>query len=179
MSSDVRLMSYLPLLDRFRLQGVEQKEIRSNLFFVLESADLTRCPKVTDLIARHKKVAGIYFWTALVNGEEYKVYAGQTNSLSYRITNYTAPFQPHSPNDFKLLIFSAFMKEIAPESTLRLYSREVAAMDLKVEEKAFIAKHQPLLNVSRKPTAEARNKLRDAFSQFYRASFEGVLRNDV
>ena len=165
-------------LQRFRLRGEEAVDARSEFNPILESCNLSRCPSVTRVIAKYKQVAGIYFWTATVAGAEYKIYIGRTNSLSYRVFNYTAPFQPHSPNDFKLLVFRAFLTEIAPDSLLHLCFREVPFQDLKSEEKSAIAKYRPLLNQSRVTSAEARAQLQAAFAQFYRASFEGVMSNE-
>ena len=163
--------------ERFRLAGADLALFRSDFEPVGETADLSRSPAVATLIKSYGKVAGIYFWTAAVNDAEYKVYVGQSNSLGSRLANYTAPFQPHSPNDYKLLVFRAFLAEVAPEAVLRLYFKRVAAADLKTEEKQFIGVYRPLLNVPRPATLDAKRQLQAAFAAYYRSSFEGVLGN--
>lgn len=165
--------------ERFRLSAEELTQFRAEFAQLVETNDLTRSLNVSQVIAKYKKVPGIYVWTTVVRDTEYKIYAGQTNSLSYRVYNYTAPFQPHSPNDFKLLIFRAFLEEVAPEATLRLYFKETPVATLKAEEQATIARYRPLLNVPRPPTPEAKRQLQDAFARYYRSSFEGVLNDEA
>ena len=167
----------LMAFDRFRLVGEELAAVLAEFTEILETADLARSPTISAAIARYKEVPGVYFWTALVAGVEYKIYAGQTNSLGYRVYNYTAPFQPHSPNDFKILIFRAFLGQLAPEAVLRLRFKETTLTELKAEERRIIERYTPLLNVPRAPTPEAKRQLQEAFASYYRSSFEGVLNN--
>lgn len=172
-------MSALPTgFSRFQVRPSEAEELRSTFTFLWETTDLSRTSDVEESVQKFDKVPGIYFWTARVNSDEFKIYVGQTNSLGYRITNYTATFQPHSPNDFKLLVFAAFLAEVAPGATLRLHFREEPLSQLNVEEKKSIDKFKPLLNIRRKPTPESRHQLEIAFSEFYRASFEGLLNDE-
>ena len=67
--------------ERFRLMGDDLVRFRVEYDFITETGDLSRTPAITQLISSFKKVEGVYFWTAAVNDSEYKVYAGQTNSL--------------------------------------------------------------------------------------------------
>ena len=168
-----------PLLafDRFKLFGEELAAVSAEFTAILETTDLARSPTISATIARYKNVPGVYFWTALLAGVEYKIYAGQTNSLGYRVYNYTAPFQPHSPNDFKLLIFRAFLEQLVPGAVLRLRFREISLDELKAAERRVIERYAPLLNVPRAPTPEAKRQLQEAFASYYRSSFEGVLKN--
>lgn len=163
--------------ERFRLVGEEFTRFSAEFEFIAETGDLSRTPEIARLITSYNKVAGVYFWTAAVKDAEYKLYAGKTNSLGYRLVNYTAPFQPHSPNDFKLLVFRAFLQEVAPESALRVYFKRVAETELTTEENRVIGAYRPLLNIPRPATPEAKRQLQAAFAAYYRSSFEGVLGN--
>lgn len=160
---------------RFGLSATERAAFESEFSPVFHTPDLSRTPDVSRVITSQKRVPGIYFWTAVASDSEFKVYAGQTNSLGYRVFNYTAPFQPHSPNDFKLLVFCSFLQDVAPQSTLHLYFRQVSVPELRSEEKRVIAKYGPLLNLPRPATPEAKRQLQAAFAEYYRASFERVL----
>ena len=168
----------LSALDRFQLIATEADSLRAEFVHLVESNDLSRTERVSQIISDYKKVAGVYFWTMRLDGREFKIYIGKTNSLGYRAYNYTAPFQPHSPNDFKIQVFRAFISELAPSAQLNLYLARTDLADLTAAEKTAIAKYGPLLNMPRSPSPEAKAALQAAFSAFYRSSFEGVLRND-
>jgi hypothetical protein len=104
--------------------------------------------------------------------KEYKLYIGQTNSLANRLLNYVSEFQAHSPNDYKLRIFAAFLAELAPQAVLDLYFAVKDVGSLKKAEKDAIRKYDPLLNQLPPPNAEAKEKLKNAFEFYYRSAFE-------
>jgi hypothetical protein len=123
----------LAAFERFKFSGEELEHFRSEFKSVIDTTDLARSPELTAAMLKYDKVPAVYFWTAVLESVEFKIYAGKTNSLGYRIRNYSATFQPHSPNDFKLLVFGAFLQELAPAAALR-----------------------PLLNAPRSPSTEAK-----------------------
>lgn len=164
--------------DRFQFDESQYTAMCAEFSPLIIGTDLSRCERIEQIISGHKKVAAIYFWTMRLNDKEFKIYIGKTNSISLRAQNYTGEFQPHSPNDFKLRIFRSFISEVAPTATLNFYVSKITAHDLTNAEKLAIAKYNPFLNKRQHPSPEAKALLRDAFSLFYRSSFEGVLRND-
>ena len=95
--------------------------------------------------------------------------------MSYRIQNYVSEFQPHSPNDYKLQVFHSYMTEITPGSSLDLYFSRTKVTNLTEIENTAITKYDPLLNRRKPASNNARMALRDAFSLYYRSSFEALL----
>jgi hypothetical protein len=162
--------------ERFVLRGAQAYVMRSRFSRVLEATALAKDATVEQLISRYLKVSGLYFWVMRHGGAEYKIYVGQTNSLSYRVSNYVAAFQAHSPNDYKLQIFYAFMSELLPSAQLDLYFAPVVIETLDVEEKCAISEYGPLLNKLPRPTKEDRAELQRAFVTYYRSAFEQRLR---
>lgn len=168
----------LAMFERFRISAAEVLTLRAEFEHLVENNDLSRTQRVRQIISEYKKVPGIYFWTIRLEDRELKIYIGKTNSLGYRAYNYTAPFQPHSPNDFKIQVFRNFIFELAPSAQFNLYFARTEVADLNPAEKAAISKYKPLLNMPRSPTSEAKEALQTAFADFYRSSFEGLLRNE-
>jgi hypothetical protein len=130
-------------------------------------------------IIANYKVPGIYFWV-MRHGDAadlYPIYIGKAKSLSYRVQNYVSKFQPHSPNDYKLLIFQEFLAEVAPSAALDLLFAPKSADQLTRAENEAIRVYKPLLNGRLPASADARLGLQGAFKEFYRSAFEGVLQN--
>jgi excinuclease UvrABC nuclease subunit len=126
-----------------------------------------------------RDAAGIYCWVMTDEADRHCIYIGKTKSLSRRCGDYTRDFQPHSPNDYKLhIFFHEFMAELTPPRTLDLYFAEKTPSDLSAEEKAAIDKYNPLLNKLPKPTEEEREKLKAAFSFYYRSALKRKLRKE-
>jgi hypothetical protein len=161
----------------FLLSSSEAEAMRAEFAPVLTGTALKKTEQVKHVIATRKKVAGIYFWILRHESTEYKIYLGKTNSLSYRLLNYICEFQPHSPNDFKLRIFHAFLVDLVPDAALDLYFATVKIEALTHSENAAISKYNPLLNNLPSPSPEAKEGLKRAFAAYYRSSFEQRLRN--
>jgi hypothetical protein len=123
-----------------------------------------------EVLRRYQKAAGIYFWVMAVESTKYAIYIGQANPLSRRLINYISDFQAHSPNDYKLQIFHAFMSELSPPGTLRLYFTPVDPADLTATETAAKRFYRPLLNDLPQPAEDARQTLREAFAEYYRSA---------
>jgi hypothetical protein len=153
----------------YLLTDEEKRELAANFKPVLTDAfgkDL-----LVGKFAAYKNARGIYFFVLSHAGKQYKIYIGKTSSLANRLLDYLREFEPYSPNDYKLRIFAAFLAELAPEATLDLYFAKKTSDDraLTDAENKAVKKYRPLLNNLR-PSAEAREKLKDAFVSFYRSA---------
>lgn len=160
----------------FLLEGAQAAAMRAEFQPILSGTDLIKSRQIIEVVSNYKGVAGIYFWVLSYENAEYKIYIGKTKSLSYRVLNYVSEFQPHSPNDYKLRIFHAFLSEFMPTATLDLYFAKKDLVTLAQAETDAINRYDPLLNKLPPPTAEARNELKKAFSLYYQAAFERRLR---
>ncbi len=139
---------------------------------VLTMKILAQGPEVQRLLTNYRKVSGIYFWVLVDGSNKYKIYIGKTKSLAYRVSNYVAEFQPHSPNDYKLRVFQTFVAELMPNASMELHFKRTDLADLTHAENTEIEKYQrPLLNRRGQASDEARTKLREAFEFFYRSGF--------
>jgi len=164
--------------ERYRL-STEEAQWRLSDFGepVLRATKLVEGREIKELQATYKKAPGIYFWLMNVGSSEYKIYIGKTKSLSYRVANYIADFQPHSPNDFKLRVFEFFVGELVPSASMSLFfARKDVSEITDAENKALEKYKWPLLNQRAEPTPEAKAQLRDAFTTFYQSSFEAKLK---
>jgi len=115
---------------------------------------------------------GLYFFLLNFEDSKFKIYLGRTNTLRRRMREYTSPFQPHSPNDFKLQAFQSYLSDTLPTATLDLLFQRLPSSSLKGAETAGINRYSPLLNEPSQPTREARHALQKAFSQYIRSTFE-------
>jgi hypothetical protein len=165
-------MSALARFDRFVFDEGGADAMRSEFKPVLPRATFTKDQPLLRLLDTHRNVSGIYFWVLRYDTKEYRLYIGQTNSLANRLLNYVSEFQAHSPNDYKLRIFAAFLAELAPNAELDLYFVETEVGKLREAEKDAIRRYDPLLNKLPPPSAEAKEKLRSAFEFYYRSAFE-------
>ena len=163
--------------ERFRL-STEGAQWRLSDFGepVLRATKLVEGPEIKRLQSAYKQVPGIYFWLMNVGSSEYKIYIGKTESLSYRVANYIADFQPHSPNDFKLRVFELFVGELMPSASMSLFFARKGISEITDAENKALKKYRPLLNQRAEPTREAKAQLRDAFTAFYQSSFEAKLK---
>lgn len=162
--------------ERFLLADPQAEAMRAKFAPVLTGTDLAKSELVNDVIATYKNVPGLYFWVMRHGGAQYKIYIGKTKSFSYRVLNYVNDFQAHSPNDYKLRIFHAFLSELLPEAALDLYFAPTDPESLTSAETAAVLEYVPLLNKLPPPSAAAKEELRKAFSLYYRSAFEQRLR---
>jgi len=162
--------------ERFLLAGGQAQSMRASFEAIFTGTDLAKCDRVDDVIATYKKVPGLYFWVMRHGGAEYKIYIGKTRSFSYRVLNYISDFQAHSPNDYKLRIFHAFVSELLPEAALDLYFARTDLESLTSAENVAVLKYAPMLNKLPPPTIAAKDELRKAFSLYYRSLLEQRLR---
>lgn len=114
---------------------------------------------------------GCYIWVAQYNSSRYCVYVGRTTSIRRRASDYSAPFQLHSPNDFKLRFFEEALREAAPQSKLSLYFKALPEKESLAEEQKLIAALNPAINTLLPPTESDRCVIKDAYRQYYRSAF--------
>jgi hypothetical protein len=165
---------------QFRMSEGQYASFKGDFPKVFLQVDLAQpdSEPIKRIIANYK-VPGIYFWV-MRHGEAadlYPIYIGKAKSLSYRVQNYVSKFQPHSPNDYKLLIFQEFLAEVAPAAALDLLFAPKSADQLTQAENEAIRVYTPLLNKRLPASPDARLGLQGAFKEFYRSAFESVLHN--
>jgi hypothetical protein len=162
---------------RFKLTDEQLEALHDDFVKLLERVEFVRPAQVEQVIEKYKDRPGIYFWVMRLqeSGDQYRIYVGKTKSISYRVQNYFSPFQPHSPNDFKLQIFSTFLSERVPGASLDLYFSPREESELTTAEKQAFEVYDPLLNAKRRASSAARDALQEAFSAYYRLAFEGLL----
>lgn len=131
---------------------------------------LSGTPTISTQYAKYGE--GLYFFLMNLDEARFKIYLGRTNALSRRMKEYSSPFQPHSPNDFKLQAFQCYLSETLPQARLDLFFRHLPSPMLPAAEDAAIKQYSPLLNERSQPTHEARKSLQAAFSQYIRSTFE-------
>ncbi len=162
----------------FEFSTAQIASLQTDFSLLISETDLSRCNSVDRIIADYKQVSGVYFWVMCHGEKVFRIYIGKTKSMSYRMQNYIGEFQPHSPNDYKLRIFHAFLAESIPGATLDLYFSPKNLNDLTKAENLALVTYDPLLNRRQRPSVNARAALRDAFSGYYRSAFEKLLQND-
>jgi len=167
------------VFSHFALDSSEASAVQREFERVLPSLDLSQRAKVLSQSAEVKKALvkykgrpGIYFWILKDGGVEYKVYIGQTQSLSARLKNYISEFQPHSPNDYKLRVFYDFALRLLPNATLDLYFSEKSKDCLGNEEKSAMEKYRPFFYKLPRPDSSEKDKLKRAFSMCCQSIFE-------
>jgi len=169
--------TFSPSFTQLKMSETDISRLRKDFELLLSEVDLSRPEKVERIITDYKQVPGIYFWVMRYGneGDLFPIYVGKTNSLSYRVQNYVSEFQPHSPNDFKLRVFHAFLSDEMPTAVLDLRFSRQPVDQLAQSEKEAIDSYAPLLNRKRQASASTRLALQNAFAQYYRSAFEGLL----
>jgi hypothetical protein len=162
---------------RFKLNDEQFRSLHKDFVRILEQVQFVRPEQVAYVVEHYKGKSGIYFWIMRLqeSGDQYRIYLGKAKSISYRVQNYFSPFQPHSPNDFKLQIFAAFIAEKVPGASLDLYFSPRAERELTASENAALEVYNPLLNAKRSASSVSRDALQEAFSDYYRSAFERLL----
>lgn len=166
----IRMNDLLRLLEPFRLDGALDERFKQ----ILSGTSLQR-DDALDRALRDYRRRGVYFWVLRHRDACYRIYVGQTVSLSGRLRTYISSFQAHSPNDFKLQVFLAFVNELLPDATFDLYFFDTPD-DLNAAELQTIERYNPLLNRLPQPSLEAREQLKRAFSLYYASVFQRRLK---
>jgi hypothetical protein len=175
-------------LSRFRLSRRESERLDRDFQLALSECDLHGAEKLRGRLTSFRGEPGVYFWILRAWGDRFKLYVGQTTSLSYRLSNYSSPFQPNATNDFKLRISYAFFLESIEGATFDLHfapvdianrSRVDARSELRRVEASTIETFSPvLLNQRGAVPPEAKRALEEAYTSFYRASLKSILERD-
>jgi hypothetical protein len=123
-----------------------------------------------------KDQIGVYFWLLRADGRTYKIYVGKTKSLKRRLSDYLVGFQVHSPNDYKLQFFQDFIFERVPEAKFALFFRRCSSDDLTECETEACRLFRPLINERAHESYPAREKVKNAFKEYYEAIFQSKTR---
>lgn len=92
-----------------------------------DSLEFDKIKNVLDSLLNNSiNKAGIYFWTFIINDNEYKLYIGKANpqkrnGIINRLKDYFITFQPQSPNDYKICHFDKYMKVNSQEVKYKIY----------------------------------------------------------
>ena len=113
-------------------------------------------------------VSGCYLWIASHDSARFSIYAGRTSSIRRRAADYSAPFQIHSPNDFKLRFFEEELRVVLPSATLALYFQAIPADLCSNRERDLIAEFRPAINTLPVPDDVVRKAVEDVYREHYR-----------
>ena len=185
MNQPVRDAALKRHLARFRLSEGDASRLDRDFRLALSECDLHGAEKLRGRLTSFRGAPGVYFWILRAWGDRYKLYVGQTTSLSYRLSNYSSPFQPNATNDFKLRISYGFFIESIPGAMFDLYFAPVdlagkdrldARNELRRVEASTIESFSPvLLNQRGTVPVNAKRALEDAYTAYYRASLASIL----
>lgn len=166
-------------LFKHKLDEAQLASLRRQFDLLLPQADLSQPMQFERIIEHYKGASGIYFWVLRSNDadELFSIYIGKTRSLANRAQNYLSGFQPHSPNDFKLRIFQAFVSEAAPGAALDLLFSRRNVEQLTASENDAIRLFNPILNKLQPATPDAKLNLQNVFAEYYRSAFERSLQD--
>lgn len=162
-------------LENFAFTEEQKASLEGTFDQVLTGSKLHVDELKSSRIAAFKKISGVYFWVMRWDDRMFRIYIGKTKDMLYRFDNYVSGYQPHSPNDFKMQIFRSFITKTIPNAALDLYFIKTEAEHLTKSENEAIRLYLPLLNKRSQPTTETREKLRDAFIEYYESSFTHLL----
>jgi len=160
----------LERLHEVELLNNDVESFASEFRLVREGVDFATLEK-----ASIPSACGCYFWLLSVGPRRFKIYLGRTRSLSRRLLEYRNPFQVHSPNDFKLQFFWAWLTRDIPAARLDLYFRTVPPDLCKAAETELVRRYRPLINCLPPPTLADRQAIQFAFEEYYRSATERYL----
>ncbi len=153
----------------YKLLDIEMRNLESKYSLVLKSVNLNLIDKTS--LTKIPSIFGVYFWVMSYKGSKYKIYIGKTNSLKRRLNDYSINFQIHSPNDFKLRFFQDFINSHFNDSTLDLYFMECSKNDYTERETDAINTFKPVINERAHVSDEMKNKMKQAFEEYYKEIF--------
>ena len=123
----------------------------------------------------HCNVTGVYFWVMEIKSQQYRVYVGKTKSLKRRLSDYFNNFQIHSPNDYKLNFFQNYVLGLYPDARFDLYFMPCEISEYTQNETKMVNKFSPLINERPRVSQETKNKMKQAFREYYVSVFEGKI----
>lgn len=157
----------IDLLSDFRISETLFQTVEQEFRLLLEDCRLElgrSSPGLSQLPA----VAGCYLWIAAHESARFCVYVGRTNSIRRRAADYSAPFQMHSPNDFKLRFFEEELRTALPTATLSLYFQEFPVEKCALRERELIVALRPAINTLPVPDQTIRKQIADVYREHYR-----------
>jgi len=81
----------------------------------------------------------------------------------------------HSPNDYKLRFFQEFILGHAPGEKLALFFKPSSRNNYTVDETRLVKTFSPLINARPRVPEEERERMKAAFSKYYKVIFEREL----
>jgi hypothetical protein len=114
--------------------------------------------------------AGTYLWTLVSGDEQYTLYIGKCSNLAKRIYGYTQSFQPHAPNDRKLVFAQIALTDLVGNAAFDLHFKHCALEDIDRMETEAIKLFSPILNQRTPYSQEARLEFEAMYQAFYRGA---------
>jgi hypothetical protein len=152
-------------MDSFKMTSADDAALQA-FELVYSNANLLTL-KPNGELKKYDLKRGLYFWVMRLNGERYKIYAGRSNNLRFRMQNYTTKFQPGVVNDSKMLVLQAWTAINYPGAEFDVYFRvlddTITQPDLAKLETTLIRATRPFMNVRGKGDAEALRKAHEAY----------------
>uniref|UniRef100_UPI00404836C9 GIY-YIG nuclease family protein n=1 Tax=Rheinheimera sp. TaxID=1869214 RepID=UPI00404836C9 len=165
-------------LEKYKFTDEMYQALTANFCLVAESVNLDEISRDEidyrireSLTNELSDITGVYFWTMNLHKVRYKIYAGKTKSLKRRLSDYINPFQIHSPNDYKLKFFQNFIFRNFPEATFDLYFMPCDLHSYTQHETETVKHFCPLVNERAQLSQEAKNKMKQAFAEYYDSVF--------
>lgn len=159
-------------LHLFILQPGDLRDFR----LVLDGVSLDERELLAEQLVGHRTAAGLYLWILKLGDHQYKLYLGRTRSLQRRVDEYCRPFQPHSPNDFKLRVIEAFARRQDRTAILQLFFKCLND-DLQLAETDAINHLSPLLN--KLPRVGEQDKDKAAFEKAFVNYYTSVVKRKM
>ena len=110
---------------------------------------------------------GTYLWVFESRLGKYSLYVGKCSNLKNRIYAYTQSFQPHAPNDRKLVFSQIALKSRFSDAVFSLYFKPCGRESINKMETAAIANFSPLLNQRIPHSNEAKQEFEAMYQAFY------------
>lgn len=122
-----------------------------------------------------KNQVGVYFWVLHTNRGLFKIYVGKTRSMNRRLSDYVAGFQVHSPNDYKMRLFQAFVFSHISDARFGLFFQRCSLEQYTNCETDALDVYRPLVNERVKADGKARAKVEQGFRDYYDSVFAAKL----
>lgn len=123
--------------------------------------------QIVDVSSCVPDISGCYFWLLESADLIAKIYIGRTKSFRKRFRDYSASFQIHSPNDYKLIIWSQFSSKHFPDAALSFHVCPAEENESKRLETEYVNRFRPLLNERVSSSVDERELVKSAFTDQY------------
>ena len=160
--------------DRYRLPPKDQQEFDSIFKLVHRRVVLA---DASTLATQTPEYSGCYFWVLRHNHDLFKIYIGRTSSLRRRLNDYANNFQIHAPNDYKIRFFQQYCDQFVPEAELDMYFAHTPIERCKNRETELVRQFHPMINQRLASTQTQRDRIRNAFFEYYAEVFHTKLKD--